>query len=349
MENWAKKKNVEEENHFQRLPDDVVVNIFDKLSDIKWLCRCLVVSNRFSSLIPLIQTVSIKTNVVDCLSLSGNVCDLEFFAKLTQIRSLNLDLVSDFDANKDSVFKWGAKFTSDLDSLTFLYAASLSKRMESEEEDEEEEEEAEDDKTENEVTQEEQFRRLYLAMDCVKEGLWWLLILSRGIRNYPMLQSITITDSTNKGVRLYLGGEKLVDCRNAFKNDIKCPEEAVPRQESIRVGSVPVLQLPMSGYVMKGVTIVHVKLCRGDDSESDAQLAMVDAFAEERGVFSEAVVQILKSYKAVSKLFKVSWANHLDGEVGNNGHIQFILAVVCLEIALKYLLNFPGNFLLWEV
>ncbi|KAF7120517.1 hypothetical protein RHSIM_Rhsim13G0215700 [Rhododendron simsii] len=296
MENWAKKKkkNEEEENQFQRLPDDVVVNIFDKLSDIKWLCRCLVVSKRFSSLIPLIQTVSIKTNAGDCLSVSGNVSDLEFFAKLTQIRSLNLDLVSDFDANKDSVFKWGAKFTSDLDRLTFLYAASLSKRMESEEEEEEEE----DDETENEVTQEEKFRRLYLAMDCVKEGLLWLLILSRGIRNYPMLQSITITDSTNKGVRLYLGGEKLVDCRNAFKNSIKCPEEAVPRQESIRVGSVPVLQLPMSGYVMKGVTIVHVKLCRADDSESDAQLAMVDAFAEERGVFLEAVVQILKSYKA---------------------------------------------------
>ncbi|KAI8526108.1 hypothetical protein RHMOL_Rhmol13G0283400 [Rhododendron molle] len=274
------------------MPDDVVVNIFDKLSDIKWLCRCLVVSKRFFSLIPLIQTVSIKTNAGDCLSLSGNVCDLEFFAKLTQIRSLNLDLVSDFDADKDSVFKWGANFTSDLDSLTFLYAASLSERMESEDEDEEEE----DDETENKVTQEETFRRLYLAMDCVKEGLLWLLFLSRGIRNfffffdrprgirnYPMLQSITITDSTNKGVRLYLGGEKLVDCRNAFKNAIKCPEEAVPRQESVRVGSVSVLQLPTSGYVMKGVIIVHVKLCRGDDSESDAQLAMVDAFAEERG------------------------------------------------------------------
>ncbi|KAI8526107.1 hypothetical protein RHMOL_Rhmol13G0283300 [Rhododendron molle] len=302
MENWA-KKNEEEENQFQRLPDDVAVNIFDKVSDIKWLCRSFVVCKRFASLIPLVQKVSIKANAGDYLSIPRdfhklpsspfNVWGTDIFAKLTQIRSLNLDLVSDFVANNDSVFKWGAKLSSDFDSLTLLYAASLSKMKESEEEKKEE-----DDETENEITQEEQICRLHLAFDCAKEAMLWLRILCRVILKYPMLQSITITDSMNKGVRLYLGGEKLVECRNA----IMCPEEAVPRQESVRVGSVPVLQLPKSGYVMKGVTIVH--LSSGDDSESDAQLAMVDAFAEEQGVFSEAVVQILKDYKDGNKMFQ---------------------------------------------
>ncbi|XP_058199183.1 F-box protein AUF2-like [Rhododendron vialii] len=312
MENWAKKKkkNEEEENQFQRLPDDVAVNIFDKVSDIKWLCRCFVVSKRFSSLIPRVQTVSIKTNARDFLStprdshkLAGlnsspwNVCGPEFFAKLTQMRSLNLDLVSDFDADNDSVFKWGAKFTSNLDSFTFLYAVSLSKMMESEQEEE-------NDETENEITQEEITQRLSLAIECAKEAVLWVRILSRVIPKYAMLQSITITGSMNKGVRLYLGGEKLVECRNAFRNAIKCPEETLPRtQETIRGGSVPVLRLPMSGYVMKGVAIVHFKLCSGDDSESDAQLAMVDAFVEEQGVFSEAVVQIVKNYKDENKFF----------------------------------------------
>ncbi|KAI8526103.1 hypothetical protein RHMOL_Rhmol13G0282900 [Rhododendron molle] len=310
MENWAKKKrNEEEENQFQRLPDDVAVNIFDKVSDIKWLCRCFVVSKRFSSLIPRVETVSVKTNARDFLStprdshkFAGlptsplNVCGPEFFAKLTQVRSLNLDLVSDF-ADNDSVFKWGAKFTSNLDSLTFLYASSLSKMMESEQEEE-------NDETENGIARGKQTHLIYLAIECAKEAVLWLRILSRVIPKYPMLQSITITDPMNKGVRLYLGGEKLVECRNAFRNAIKCPEETVPQtQETIRGGLVPVLRLPMSGYVMKGVAIVHFKLCSGNDSESDAQLAMVDAFAEEQGVFSEAIMQIVKNYKDENKVF----------------------------------------------
>ncbi|KAG5517453.1 hypothetical protein RHGRI_038009 [Rhododendron griersonianum] len=240
----------EAEDQFQRLSDDVVVNIFDKVSDVKWLFRCLVVSKRFSYLIPL-------------------------------VRSLNLDLVSDFNTDNDSVFKWGAKLTSNLGSITFLYAASLTKMMDSEEEE-----------TENEITQEELVPPLFLAIECLGEAMLWVGILSRAVRQYPMLQSITITDSMNKGVRLYLGGEKLVEYRDAFRNARKCLKEAVSRPWA---GYVPVLRLPMSGYVMKRVTIVQFKLYSGDDSE--ANLAMVDAFVEEQGVFSEAVVQILKNHK----------------------------------------------------
>ncbi|KAH7838124.1 hypothetical protein Vadar_022368 [Vaccinium darrowii] len=60
----------EEENDFHRLPDDVVINIFDKLSDVKWLCRCFLVSKRFSSLVPLVQTLSIKTQIWNFLPIS---------------------------------------------------------------------------------------------------------------------------------------------------------------------------------------------------------------------------------------------------------------------------------------
>ncbi|KAE9462178.1 hypothetical protein C3L33_05908, partial [Rhododendron williamsianum] len=72
MEHWVKKKKKkkeeEAENQFHRLPDDVVVNIFDKVSDVQSLCRCLVVSKRFSSLVPLVQTLSFKTSAWDYLS-----------------------------------------------------------------------------------------------------------------------------------------------------------------------------------------------------------------------------------------------------------------------------------------
>ncbi|KAG5553421.1 hypothetical protein RHGRI_011338 [Rhododendron griersonianum] len=185
MEHRAKNKNDEVENQFDRLPDDVVVNFFDKVSDIKWLCRCLVVSKRFSSLIPLVQAVSVKTSAEEWApfpvpnpdlvikplpylltlallppSLFLNVPPLVFHFK--HMQSLNLDLVSDFNADNDSVFKLGAKFTSNLDSLTFLYAAFLSeKTMESEQEENE---------TENEITQYEQIYRVNLATQWLKEA-----------------------------------------------------------------------------------------------------------------------------------------------------------------------------------
>ncbi|XP_058198603.1 F-box protein AUF2-like [Rhododendron vialii] len=327
MEHWVKKKRKKKkeeeepaENQFHRLPDDVVVNIFDKVSDVQSLCRCLVVSKRFSSLIPLVQTLSFKTNAWDyinfpryesedalvngslgeiskffiielllktllyflnpslspCLLL--NASGLVFLDKLTRVRSLNLELVSDFNVHKDSAFKWGAQFTSNLKSVTFLYATSFSKLMKSKEEE-----------IENEITHKELLRRVNLAINCLKEAVLRLGILSPVIAKNPNLQSITITDSNNKGVKLCLSGEKLVKCMNAF--DL---ETAI-----MRVGYVPVLRLPMYGYVMKRVTIVHFNLYGDDDS--DAKTAMFEAFAEEQGVFFEAVVQILENHKDIVK------------------------------------------------
>ncbi|KAF7119546.1 hypothetical protein RHSIM_Rhsim13G0215200 [Rhododendron simsii] len=302
--------------HFHRLPDDVVVNIFDKVSDVQSLCRCLVVSKRFSSLVPLVQTLSFKISAWDYLSffrdesedalvngslgelsklsimvlllktliylfkpslspcLRLNSSSLVFLDKLTRVRSLNLEFVSDFDAHNDSVFKWGAKFASNLKSVTFLYASSFSKMMKSEEEEEEE----------NVITHEELLCRVNLAINCLKEAVLRFGILFPIIAKNPKLQSITITDSNNKGVKLCLGGEKLVQWMSSYL------EKAI-----MRVGYVPVLRLPMSGYVMKRVTVVHFNLYGDDDS--DAEEAMLGAFVEEQGVFFEAVVQILENHK----------------------------------------------------
>ncbi|KAG5517434.1 hypothetical protein RHGRI_037993 [Rhododendron griersonianum] len=113
-----------------------------------------------------------------------------------------------------------------------------------------------------------------------------------------MLQSITVTDSKNKGVKLCLAGEKLVQCRNTLEVSptISSQNFGLWALKNMRGGYVPVLQLPISGYVMKGVTIVDFNMCAFDDDTS-----MLDAFAEEKGVFSEAVVQILEKHKGSIK------------------------------------------------
>ncbi|XP_058199181.1 F-box protein AUF2-like [Rhododendron vialii] len=288
------KEEEEAENQFHRLPDDVLLNIFDKVSDFRGLCRCFLVSKRFASLVPRVQTLSVASDISpvqtasEQFSLRLHISGLVFLAKLTQIRALSIEIRSDFVDDNDSVFKWGANFTQ-LDSVTVLYATSLSKMTGSEEEEAD---------TENGITQEEVHRRKVVAVECIKGAIMWVGTLGCVVLDYPMLQSVTICDSMSKGVKLCLGGEKLVEFRNAL--DLEWVSSLGERaeswtQENMKVGYVPVLELPVSGYVMKGVTVVNFRMFADDNSE--VETAMVDAFAEEQGVFVEAVVQILEKHR----------------------------------------------------
>ncbi|KAI8526085.1 hypothetical protein RHMOL_Rhmol13G0281600 [Rhododendron molle] len=223
------------------------------------------------------------------------------------IRSLNIELPFDFFGTNDSVLKWSAKFTTKLNSFAVLYATSLSKTMESEEE----EEDINDGLNENGITQREIDLRVNLAVEYVRDAMWWVGLLFRVIPKYPMLQSISITDLKNKGVKLCLGGEKLVGCRNTFNisSMISWKRAGGWTMHKIRGRYVPVLRLPNSRYfyVMKGVTTADMKgrsdadfkAPGGDDSE--AGTVTLDAFVEEEGVFSEAMVQIQAKRKDVIK------------------------------------------------
>eukprot|EP00252_Welwitschia_mirabilis_P015814 TRINITY_DN3513_c0_g2_i1.p1 TRINITY_DN3513_c0_g2~~TRINITY_DN3513_c0_g2_i1.p1 ORF type:complete len:357 (-),score=34.32 TRINITY_DN3513_c0_g2_i1:303-1373(-) len=53
-----------EEGHLDRLPDSLLLLIFNKLDDIKALGRCCAVSKRFSSLVPQVENVTVN---VDCV------------------------------------------------------------------------------------------------------------------------------------------------------------------------------------------------------------------------------------------------------------------------------------------
>eukprot|EP01018_Ginkgo_biloba_P034658 Gb_19868 [translate_table: standard] len=51
-------------DHFDRLPDSILLLIFNKFGDIKALGRCCVVSKRFCNLVPQVENVVVK---VDCV------------------------------------------------------------------------------------------------------------------------------------------------------------------------------------------------------------------------------------------------------------------------------------------
>ncbi|KAF5738324.1 F-box protein [Tripterygium wilfordii] len=51
-------------DHFDRLPDSVLLLVFNKIGDVKALGRCCVVSRRFHSLVPQVDNVVVR---VDCV------------------------------------------------------------------------------------------------------------------------------------------------------------------------------------------------------------------------------------------------------------------------------------------
>lgn len=51
-------------DHFDRLPDSLLLLVFNKIADVKALGRCCVVSRRFQSLVPQVENVLVR---VDCV------------------------------------------------------------------------------------------------------------------------------------------------------------------------------------------------------------------------------------------------------------------------------------------
>ncbi|XP_047338115.1 F-box protein At5g46170-like [Impatiens glandulifera] len=51
-------------DHFDRLPDSLLLLIFNKISDVKVLGRCCIVSRRFQTLVPQVENVIVR---VDCV------------------------------------------------------------------------------------------------------------------------------------------------------------------------------------------------------------------------------------------------------------------------------------------
>ncbi|KAI8003666.1 F-box protein [Camellia lanceoleosa] len=54
----------DEINHFDLLPDSILLLIFNKIGDVKALGRCCVISRRFYTLVPQVENVVVR---VDCV------------------------------------------------------------------------------------------------------------------------------------------------------------------------------------------------------------------------------------------------------------------------------------------
>ncbi|KAL5731890.1 hypothetical protein ACHQM5_004575 [Ranunculus cassubicifolius] len=144
-----------ESQGFDRIPDDLILIIFNQVSDIKSLARCRSVSKRFNSLVPLSENLSVK---VDCVissetnewvfvhvlkSLLQSLQDLispkktsiqsqipsspsEILRSFQKIKRLEIELPSgDLRLEKGTVLRWKAEFGKSLKSCVILAVRSI--------------------------------------------------------------------------------------------------------------------------------------------------------------------------------------------------------------------------------
>jgi hypothetical protein len=325
----------QEDDQFDRLPDAILLLIFNKLLDAKTSIRCLSVSKRFASLLPQIDTIflplprflpdtkprqgfpiKVLKVLVDKLitkpiqflhhivsskpaAINSNSSHFlyhsptEVLKNFKEIKTLRLELPSldcemGLDGCDHSFLKWKAEFGVELKSCIILGATSFQRQ-------------------EREVHEEEVLRQPFLTEEELQPRIIWTIscLVSASMRHYllkkivgklPMLQSVVITDASKQG-KLCMVEQQLVELRNTMKFE-NSPERTPIPNLCMKLWYVPVMELPASGCVMKGLTLVLIKPASGVTerriSEGDSFLGDFDGEDDEKAVFAEAMREIVK-------------------------------------------------------
>lgn len=297
MRKIKKSHTSDDSSPFSRLPDEMVLQILDKLIDLKILCLCKLVSKRFNQIVTQVNTISFTAltdpavEIHNLVSEASNTvasigpfwsayCSLLTFPR---VKSVHIKLPSSVDSL--SLFKWKIKFGNRLDSFLFLSPNYIYHKKEL----------YVNENGQDEV-HEELIRKRKFAVQCLFDVMKRLLLID--LITFPLLEKVSITDSDHRGEVSFSGG-KIADVRNLLCSP---PETVEQRPKYLDFPSkmsrcyVPLLELPVSGYVMKGVSLI---LMLRDDLPDDIDSFMKSGDVEdnEEAAYSEAIMQILKKHR----------------------------------------------------
>ncbi|XP_076943269.1 F-box protein AUF2-like [Bidens hawaiensis] len=316
----------EDPSSLNRLPDELILQILTKQPDLKTLCFCHLVSKRFASIVLQLHTISftaplLNTNTGFWSLINGVVFKpihlirrmvlpsarplppiissfyghsfrsaVSFLTKFRNVKSLSIELPSSTHkgVNNSSLFKWKVSLGTRIESFVFLSPNSVS-----------------DTNCEN-IDQEQDLdftdlfkRKVHIAFQCLKDVIVRHRMLLYFIKELPNLEKVLIMDSGKRGT-VGLNGVRLDEVRGWVRS---APEDVKPEMNRIEVPVnvsqcyVPVLEMPVSGCVMKGVTFVVMRMNDvqdGDDCFVDGD----DGFDDKvEAAYSEAVMEILEKHK----------------------------------------------------
>ncbi|PSR86792.1 F-box protein [Actinidia chinensis var. chinensis] len=335
-----KKINPRTADQFDRLPEAIVLLIFEKIIDAKTLITCLCVSKRFSSFVPESKSVFLKIPqfkfntsendeqkedenqresrrflkyVVDTaipkteyflrrllhhpspaeresfeIPDYANVQEdgtsypspRDFLKNFRELRFLEIELPCQAIELRSGIggeplVRWRANFSRSLVSFVILISEACSKMLAGNEKKEP------DEKSECFFSFSQLMLETNLAMSCLFESYARHHLIKYVLLEKPMLCDIVVTDGYKRG-KLCMSKENLDGLRSL--------ETVKDENWHVKAWHESLLELPLSGYIMEGATLILM----GAIEPGMAESVVMGAFEEEEKVVVEAARKLMK-------------------------------------------------------
>ncbi|KAL3834568.1 hypothetical protein ACJIZ3_009304 [Penstemon smallii] len=317
------------ENPFNRLPEDVIIYIFDKIADAKSLCICTLVSKKMCYLVLQTKTVSVEISswiqVCSChrdpaaaKPLLRNL--LHFLGKpVTSLWRLlkqpfttpEAGMIPDFipiiqfliefscvesltikmGFSKQTSFEPLVKWKYDKSGFIFICAKGVCLNS---------------SENNNDVLAPPSTAQLMsLVLYHLMDAMLRLNILKATFRKFPELKNVLVMDSLNQG-RVVMDEDGIASLRDGEEPFTGDHDDKF----CVKLWHENVLHLPGSGRVMKEVTVAMFKEIDSDDDNDDCLMMFENGFEEkEYREMSELMVKKRACFEDVvssKQLMKIS-------------------------------------------
>jgi hypothetical protein len=237
-----------------------------------------------------------------------------------EIKSLQLELPGyggDVGLPKNDTFlKWNAQFGNKLKSCTIIGAPSIQRKTISTSNNSNQGKEHEEQgRVESVLTDEDLKLRIVWMVSSLIAASARHHLMKQVVLDFPALSDVFVTDGNKQG-KLCMEEEELAELRTSLNSSMETGsssessslERSVIPDLGMKLWYAPLLELPASGYVMKGATLIAIRpledgmVTRKGKDISDHVLGSVAGFdygddEEHKGVIGEAVREMVKMKK----------------------------------------------------
>ncbi|KAK1304769.1 F-box protein [Acorus calamus] len=283
------------DDHFDRLPDPVLLTVFNRVGDVKSLGRCSAVSRRFHSLASLADDLLLRVDPV--LKPSPTAADSaadafnhhsprEVLRGFTDLRRLRIELPEgELGVDDGALLRWRARFGSTLDRCVIFAASSVEPPSIRQPGLPEEPSPGGDGES------------FYMDGSLKLRVVWTIsTLIAASARHYllrpivedhPTLETLVLADADGQGI-LSMGRAQMDDLRARPVVDAPKGEGTDPPHRTVvpaldmRLWYAPRLELPGGGPVLIGATLIAIWPAGRPAEEVDEPAKWVtEAFQEE--------------------------------------------------------------------
>lgn len=208
--------------------------------------------------------------------------------------NLQFPVYGDGNDDDDCFIKWKAEFGSGLKSCIILGATSFYEKNPAWERFDRVQEEG------HFLTDDQLKLRIVWTISCLISSSARHHFLKQIVSEHSQLQRVVVSDCKNQG-ELCMDEEHIIEMRKSL-DDSSLKERSAFPDLSIKMLYLPVLELPASGYTMRGATLVVIRPVDDDDDDVDTGGDFLGGWfngdGEEKKAFGEAVRELMKVKKS---------------------------------------------------